>query len=271
MGSVREKLECLAQTKEILKYKLIDKGATINDDTRFRDYVGAIDEITNITGIKPIEGIVIAKSGGEITTGIAEWTPFNRWNFWQEDDDEEKLSSTLTAKPTAKCYLLACVTHRNANITISGDGWTKITSQIGYAETNAQHLTVFGKYVNAGSHEVTTTLETSARMSLKLIALYKSTGVSVVDNKIIAEYPYNPPATTGKRRLYLAQNKYAFDTDTWFKYTADGLDLQIASEFRNHAYYDYQPGLGITPTFEITASDYRTNTDGFITLDIEGE
>lgn len=271
------KLEYLSETKAEIKATIEANGREVAENTPFREYPKLINEIA---GSKPAQAVIIANGiDAEIPLGIAEWKTLTKWNYWQDDDDNAKTTTTVTATPTASCYLLAEVMYRGENMTISGDAWTeiaKVTFDSGDGDS-PQTLAVYGKKVKAGTYEVTATQDTSVRMNLKLIALYDAKSVSVVEKKVIAEYPYTPPATTGKRRLYLV-TFYWINTSTnkHFKDIEAGeLDLMTAETTRTFAHYDYQPELGITPTFDVDEGlNYSTdhpNTDAIITLDIEEE
>lgn len=271
------KLEYLNETKAEIKATIEANGCKVSDSTPFREYPNLIN---GIVGGKPAQAVIIANGiDAEIPLGIAEWKSQYLWNYWQDDDDDAKTTTTVTATPTASCYLLAEVMYRGENMTITGEGWTEIAKATfsGGEENDPQTLVVYGKKVKAGTYEVTATQDTSLRMNLKLIALYDAKSVSVVEKKVIAKYPYTPPANTGKRRLYLATFYWInTQTNTHFKPIEAGeLDLKTAGTTRTFAHYDWQPELGITPTFDVDEGlNYSTdhpNTDAIITLDIEEE
>lgn len=199
--------------------------------------------------------------------------PFNGWNYWQETNGDAKTSSTVTASPTADCLLLACVMHRNENVSISGDGWTKIVDSVmatSDADTS-QWITVWGKPVQKGQHEVTVEQSASVRMSLKLIALYDASAVTVVTNSLINDNPYTPAVLAGKRRLYLISSVYANNSidETYIATDTGDLDLRKANEKRFVAFYYYEPDKSATPKFKYNLDDFAAGRQNIIILDIE--
>lgn len=204
-------------------------------------------------------------------TAFAERVPDNKWNYWQESNDDVKESATATATPTAHCLLLACVMHRGA-VEIAGEGWTKIVTS--EAATNGedinQYMTVWTKQVKGGSHEVTVnSTDGAVRMSLKALAIYQTAGISVVENALIPAFPYTPVATTGKRRLYLTSSISASTSGSVKVDSSGSLDLRSAVESRFQVWYDYQPELETTPVFGVYFSGYNANSANIITIDIQ--
>lgn len=203
----------------------------------------------------------------------ARLVPMNRWNFWQETNDNAKTTATLTATPTASCLLVAAVMHRGDTVSIGGDGWTKVIdgkwTTIGISD---QQITVWTKPVSAGTYSVTVT-QPEERMSMKLIALYGAAGLTVVDDALLATVPYTPAAKTGKRRLYALSSKYASAADNppnAVTVSYSGIDLRIASELRFSAFYDYDTESSAVPSFSYFDSNYYVaNSMNALVFDIE--
>lgn len=82
------------------------------------------------------------KSAALFTDGIsaktvdAEYIPLNRWNYWQETNDDVKTKATVTATPTAACILVAACMHRDAiRVTI-----VVINAEIGFMSSPSESL-----------------------------------------------------------------------------------------------------------------------------------
>lgn len=215
------------------------------------------------------------KSAALFTDGIlaktvdAEYIPLNRWNYWQETNDDVKTKATVTATPTAACILVAACMHRDT-VNIEGDGWTKlIESEI--TDDLSQRMTVWYKAIEAVQTTVTVNQSSEARMSLKCFALYNAAGLSVIDNVLSLDGNFTPTPTTGKRRLYLLDSVYATGSNNAISASYENIDLRSAEETRFSAWYDYQPEKQVTPTFSTTVTDYTANTAGMLTIDIEEE
>jgi hypothetical protein len=203
----------------------------------------------------------------------ARLVPVNRWNFWQETNDNAKTTATLTATPTASCLLVAAVMHRGNTVSIEGDGWTKVIdgkwTTLGSYD---QQITVWTKSVSAGTHSVTVTQSTESGMSMKLIALYEAAGLTVTDDAVLASVPYTPAAKTGKRRLYALSSIYASSADNppnAVTATYSGIDLRTAGERRFSAFYDYDTESSAVPSFSYFSSNYVANSMNALAFDIE--
>ena len=203
----------------------------------------------------------------------SRFVPMTRWNFWQETDDTVKATATLTTSPTAPCLLVAAVMHRDETVSIEGDGWTKVVKSQDATSEGAynQWITVWTKQVPAGSHSVTVTQSSEARMSLKAIALYQAANLTLVDNTVLASVPYTPPAKTGKRRLYALSSVRAATDTIAITASYSGIDLRSANEIRFSAFYDYEPDVSVVPSFSFytSASGYYANSINALVFDIE--
>lgn len=198
----------------------------------------------------------------------AEYIPLNRWNYWQETNDDVKTKATVTATPTAACILVAACMHRDT-VSIEDDGWTKlIESEI--KDGVQQRMTVWYKAIEAVQTNITVNQASNARMSLKCFALYNTAGLSVIDNMLSLDGNFSPTPTTGKRRLYLLDSVYAGSGNA-LSASYENIDLRSAEETRFSAWYDYEPEKHVTPTFSTTVTDYTANTAGMLTIDIEEE
>lgn len=203
----------------------------------------------------------------------ARFVPMNRWNFWQETDDNAKTTATVTATPTASCLLVAAVMHRDT-VSIGGDGWTKvIDGKWTMPEIYAQQITVWTKSVSAGTHSVTVTQSSEVRMSMKLIALYGAARLTVVDDTLLATASYTPAAKTGKRRLYALSSSYVSPEDdppNAVTASYSGIDLRTAGELRFSAFYDYDTESSAVPSFSRSGSySYTANSMNALVFDIE--
>lgn len=203
--------------------------------------------------------------------------PHGGWSWSQETTDEEKNSSTLTINIGGDCLLVAAMMHRSDDVSLDGDGWTKLVDSASIDPSNRnQHITVFTKRVTAGIHTVTATLQKTARITLKLIAIYETSGLTVVEDRLIPTVPTTPIATTGKRRLYMLHSAYASTGSR--PPMAMELDpsntnkgLLSAEELRFSVFYDWSLD-GETPVFVyFDRYNYTTNYAGLLVLDIEEE
>ena len=201
------------------------------------------------------------------------FVPMNRWDYWQETDDDAKTTATVTANPSAPCLLVAAAMHRDT-VSIEGDGWTKVVDSQSAIGTNInQYITVWTKQVSAGSHSVTVTQSSEARMSLKAIALYQAANLTLIDNTVLASVPYTPAAKNGKRRLYLLSSVYASGASNppnSVTATYSGIDLKSANELRFSAFYDYNTESSAVPSFSYQdTSNYSANSMNALVFDIE--
>lgn len=192
--------------------------------------------------------------------------PLNLWNYWQETNDDLKTTATVTATPTAPCLLIAAAMCRD-EVSIDGDGWTKIQT----LDIEEQKIVVWTKPVSAGTYSVTVNQNSSVRLSLKVICIYRCSSISLIDDNLISSFPYVPSESNGKRRLYLISSQYKGDSNAITVTDSGNIDLRSAVEGRFSAFYDYQPELKTTPIFGVNLSDYNTNTANALTFDIEEE
>lgn len=223
-------------------------------------------------------GCAALVASGEIgESGDAEYAPLNLWNYWQETDSNAKTTATITAAPTAKCVLLACVMHRYADympttLSIDGDDWERlIVSQTATAtDGTKQCVTVWKKAVDKGTYDITVTSHEELRMSLKAIAIYNANDVSVVDDTLAESVPITPTATIGNRRLYLLSAISESSTNAIAVENSGNLDLLSAKETRFNAFYDYQPELETTPIFNFyDSANYEGNSINMISLEFD--
>ena len=241
------------------------KSAPAPSPTPLPGQIGEVEVINRLTSFyDEAPGI-----GGVVRN--VPYTPFNRWNYWQETDDNAKTTATVTAQPSAPCLLVAAVMHRDT-VSIEGDGWTKVVdSQSAIGQDIDQKITVWTKHVSAGSHSVTVTQASEMRMSLKLIALYQAESLTLIDDTVLASVPYTPAAKTGKRRLYALSSvmaSSASDPPNSVTATYSGIDLRSANELRFGAFYDYEPDVSAVPSFSCAVS-YTIDSMNALVFDIE--
>lgn len=215
-----------------------------------------------------------ALSANEISGEVSDvdFMPLSQWNYWQETNDDAKTTTTITATPTANCLLLACVMHRDSEILIDGEGWEKLVTSPAMISDNAnQYVTVWVKYVQKGTYDVTVTQNSSARMSLKVMALYGAKSVEIIENTLINTFPIIPTEKTSPlRRLYLLSSIFVNSSKSITVDKGD-LDLREMVEQRFSVFYDYETDKLSVPTFNIYFSDYDADTSNLITLEIEEE
>lgn len=256
--------------------RCITDSGTYHEDPQPETYAALLQLLRDITqgGVTVGDATVVLDGTAAAKVGNAEQrVPFNGWNYWQETNDDVKASSTVTATPTADCLLLACVMHRNENVSIAGDGWTKIVDSVPatYGTDYTQWITVWSKNVQRGQHEVTVEQSASARMSLKTIALYDASALTVVTNSLINDDPYTPPAATGKRRLYLISSISSSSTvdETYIATDTGELDLRKANEKRFIAFYCYEPDKSASLKFKYNLSSFEAGEQNILILDVE--
>ena len=197
--------------------------------------------------------------------------PMNRWNYWQETDDNAKTTATVTPTVTVPCLLVIAAMHRDT-VSIEGDGWTKVVdSQTAIGTDINQQITVWTKHALAGQYSITVNQTSSVRLSVKSIMLYNASDITLIDNTVLASVPYTPAAKTGKRRLYLLSSVYAStasDPPNAVTATYSGIDLKSANELRFSAFYDYEPDVIAVPSFSVSIS-YTANSMNALVFDIE--
>ncbi len=223
---------------------------------------GGSNEAKSAIGIETLAGVhVFGDTGGAYSLTL--------WNYWQETNADVKTTATVTAAPTAPCLLIVAAMCRD-EVSIDGDGWTKVVeSEV--AEESNQKIVVWSKSVNKGTYTVTVNQASSARLSLKALAIYKCSSLSLIDNTLISAFPHTPTASSGKRRLYLLSSVYAASANAIAVKNDSGIDLRKAEELQFSVFYDYQPELNAVPAFGINLNSYVTNTAQILTFDINGE
>lgn len=270
--SIRRQIQYLRADKSNTLSALLVKGVTELSGHGFDHFPNDILSIpsANVGFGATGDATMIIDGVNTAQVGSIEWSPSNGWDYWQETNGDSKVSSTVRATPMAACLLLACVMHRAENVSITGDGWTKIVDSVPATTGSTQWITVWGKHIQHGQHEVTVEQPESARMNLKVIALYGASAVTVVTNSLINDDPYTPPASTGKRRLYLISNIFASDSDVTYIATDIGeLDLRVANEKRFVAFYCYEPDKLATLKFDYVLGDFQAGAQNILILDIE--
>lgn len=196
----------------------------------------------------------------------------DKWEYVQENADVDKASSTLTITANAPCLLIFAVMHR-PDVSINGDGWTKVVESAAIDSTNInQRITVWAKSVQAGEYTDTVFCSQTGRITAKMICLYGAASLTVSGNTLIDSVPYTPPVKSGKRRLYLLSSAYANTSGTPMAVTVSNtgaLDLKSAEELRFSVFYDYQPTISTVPEFSyFDASDYTSDYMNELALDI---
>lgn len=125
---------------------------------------GGSNEAKSAIGIEALAGgHVLGDTGGAYSLTL--------WNCWQETNADVKTTATVTAAPTAPCLLIVAAMCRD-EVSIDGDGWTKVVESV-VAEESNQKIVVWSKSVNKGTYTVTVNQASSARLSLKAMAIYK--------------------------------------------------------------------------------------------------
>ena len=227
---------------------------------------GGSNEAKSAIGIETLAGAhVLGDTGGAYSLRL--------WNCWQETNDDVKTTATVTAEPINSCLLVVAAMCRD-EVSIDGDGWTKIVESVA-AEGFTQKIVVWAKPVSKGTYTVTVNQASSARLSLKAMAIYKCSSLSLIDNTLISAFPHTPTASSGKRRLYMLSGFYATGSNNTINIAnANGLVLGSAEELRFSIFYDYQPELNAVPVFGTGTNSYNdtdANTAQILTFDIEEE
>src|SRR5690606_20196415 len=119
----------------------------------------------------------------------------------QENNDDGKLSATLTISIPKPSLLIATAMSRSSPVTVDGDGWTKL-AVCGPDPSFEQYVTAYSKKVDAGTYSVTLRQPSNLRMSMKLIAIVDADHATVIENTTINQnrITHYFPAKTGKKR-----------------------------------------------------------------------
>lgn len=271
--TVEDYLRELDKWRDRLANFLTEKGIESSENEKFNSLVPKVLSISGESGgAVPVVaklGTIIPEAEAITENAIYSFVPESKWNFWQEANGNAKTVSSVTASPTAECLLLLAVMHRD-EITVDGEEWKHvITSKVADPEDTKQRISVYTRKISVGGEYVCTVNQASeSRMNLKVIALYETESISVVDNTLLSTTSYTPTATTGKRRLYLLSSVFAGSSNAITVSSSGDLDLRMAEETRFSVFYDYQPELQTTPVFSLNVSDYDADTANAITLDI---
>lgn len=214
----------------------------------------------------PVAEAVLMTDAAPQSLSVVGTTTLNGIDYWQEDNNDAKTTTTITATPQKTCLLVAAVMYRG-EVSIEGDGWTQATvSETAVDGDINQRITVWTKPVEAGIYDVTINQIESARMSLKVVAIYNATAVTVIDNTVIETFPFTPTPVAHKRRLYLISSIYANDSISNTIVAEKGVNTEMI-ERRFCVFWSYETET--TPTFAFNLSEYSSNTANIITLDIE--
>lgn len=233
-----------------------------------KQYLGDIELSSGKPAAATASMSLLALCGESICAG---YYPENKWNFWQETNNNVKTTATVTATPSADCLLLATVMHRGENVSIDGEEWQKlVTTPTMVDDTTVQYITVWVKRVSKGTYDITVNQDNSARMSLKAIVLYNAESLNVVDNMVIDTFPKIPTTKTVPcRRLYLLSSIYATNVNA-ISVNSELNDLRKAEEVRFSAFYDYENNNLSVPTFSYNGGgSYHANTANLITIEIK--
>ena len=247
-------------------------------------YLGGI-AIAGGTDISGDAALVANGAVGDV--GVADYAPTTLWNYWQEDNSDTKTSTTITASPTAECMMLVCVMHQSTSATPykisvdgdtweeSGSGWERIATsqQINRMSDDGfyQYISVWKKPLEKGTYNITVQQAEELKMSVKAIAIYNTSNISVVDNEIAGAVPITPTGANGNRRLYLLSSGIVKSgTDAIEATYPDELDMGVAQEDSFAAFYDYQPEIEATPSFSFyDADNYTTDTLNLISIEFD--
>ena len=267
--TIRNMLTAIDEQRDLLANILTAKGVEADEDetlntlvAKVADISGGSNEAKSAMGIETLAGgHVLGDTGGAYSLTL--------WNCWQETNADVKTTATVTAAPTAPCLLIVAAMCRD-EVSIDGDGWTKVAESV-VAEGFTQKIVVWAKSVSKGTYAVTVNQASSARLSLKAMAIYKCSSLSLIDNTLISAFPHTPTASSGKRRLYLLSSVYVGSANAIAVKNDSGIDLKKAEQQWFSVFYDYQPELNAVPAFGINLDSYVTNTAQILTFDINGE
>ena len=247
-------------------------------------YLGGIA----LAGGTDISGDAVLVANGAVgDVGVADYATTTLWNYWQEDNSDAKTSTTITASPTAECMMLVCVMHQSTSATPykisvdgetweeSGSGWERIATsqQINRISDDGfyQYISVWKKPLEKGTYDITVQQAEELKMSVKAIAIYNTSNISVVNNEIAEAVPITPTGANGNRRLYLLSSGVVKSgTDAIEATYPDELDMKSAQEEGFTAFYDYQPEIEATPSFNFCDADnYIANTINLISIEFD--
>lgn len=199
----------------------------------------------------------------------------SRCNAWQEANHDAKVATSLTAKASEPCLLIAAVMHRDSNITIDGDGWTRVaTSQKAAYSNVSQWITVFTKAVSKGDYRVTVKQTKSIQMSLKLFAICDTDGITLVDNALALNKTITPSPKSGKKRLYFLSCVYQPNTSAipMIAIESGGEVVHRMLKFDEKlfsAFYDFVDTSDLVPTFKYNDnSSYNANSINMLSFDV---
>ena len=192
----------------------------------------------------------------------------------------EATSVTLASpgKTMVDATSLAIMMYRSEK-TFSADGYSLVADSDVTQDGSTQRVSVYKKAFAANDvlDELTVSQASTVRLDILNAVLSGSNiTLTLVDNALVAELPYSPPAKTGKRRLYVMSAAYAVDNPNTPSLTlnATGLTMQSDGFNRLKVWYDYDPTINVTPTLDrdttVSSDSYVTNSAVLLTFDIDG-
>lgn len=170
--------------------------------------------------------------------------------YWQTATVTTPIKSVgTTVKVKSKCLLVVAVAHRDDNIEIDGEGWSKVASSV--KTQDKQTITVWSKLVNSGEYSVSVTQSTYAYMAFKLLVLYDTSKIILAENTLSSTRYITPKGATGKGRLYFVSGDYVNERyyAISIEANADENMIKMESNFFSACYY-VLPKPGTAPRFK---------------------
>jgi hypothetical protein len=232
--------------------------------------------------------VAIAKTYGHFQAPIVtpyglayEYVQYNHGVGYYKTGNNGAAATSVTLASPGKTKVnatsLAIMMYRSEK-TFSADGYSLVADSDVTQDGSTQQVSVYMKPFIADSalDELTISQASTVRLDILNVVLAGSNiTLTLVDNALVAELPYSPPAKTGKRRLYVMSAAYAANPNTpSLTLNANGLAMQSDGFNRLKVWYDYDPTVNITPTLDrdttVTSDSYYTNSAVLLTFDIDG-
>ena len=166
---------------------------------------------------------------------------------------------------------------RRSVVSISDENYALLaeSNQMATSDIN-QWVDIYRRdFTTEPSENVTFTQSSSSyRLGVNNVVL-DGTNISLtlVENELISSFPYTPTAKNGKRRLYVASSINGNNSDlSVMSITASTQTLQMegAGFNRLFAWFDWQPNVNETPTFNYWGSDYTSGSAAMLVFDVDG-
>ena len=240
--------------------------------------------------------VAIAKTYGHFQPPIAtpcglayEAVQYNHGVGYYKTGKNGAAATSITLVSPGKTVVdatsLAIIMYRSEK-TFSIDGYSLVIDSNAMCPGESyQQITVYKKNFTADSALDSLTISQTENTHgdvnrldiLNVILAGSNITLTLVDNALVAELPYLPPAKTGKRRLYVMSSFYAINdkpNNPILTLSATGLNMQSDGFNRLKVWYDYDPTINITPILDkdttVSSDSYEMNSTVLLTFDIDG-